>query len=51
MKGKRGFEIEALGWWILAIAILIIFIIGWIILKDKNLGMIEYLKNLFRLGK
>jgi len=47
---KRGMETETLGWWIIAIAILVIVIVGFIILKGKGISAIEYIKNLFRFG-
>jgi len=42
---------EFLGWWIIAIAVLIIMLIGFFILKGKGIGAIEYVKNLFRFGR
>jgi len=53
MKGmnKRGMEIEMIGWWILAIAVLVILVIGIMVLKGKGIGAIEYVKNLFRFGR
>lgn len=50
-SNKRGFEMEFLGWWIIAIAVLIIMLIGFFILKGKGIGAIEYVKNLFRFGR
>ena len=48
---KRGMEMEMLGWWILAIAVLVIMITGYIILKGKGIDAIEYLKNILRFGR
>lgn len=51
IKNKKGFELEVLGWWILGIAVLVIVIFGMIILKGKGVGMIDYIKQLFRFGR
>jgi len=49
-RGKKGIETEMLGWWIIAIVVLVIMIAGYIILKGKGIDAIEYIKNLFRFG-
>lgn len=51
MKNKKGMEIEALAWWIIAVIILIVLIVGFIILRQKDVSAIEFIKNLFRFGK
>lgn len=51
VAGKRGFEIEVLGWWILALAVLGIMLAGFIILKGKGIGAVEFIKNMFRFGR
>ncbi len=50
-KSKRGMETEMLGWWIFALAVLVIMIGGYIILKGKGINAIEYIKNMFRFGR
>ncbi len=50
-SNKKGFEMEVLGWWIIAIAVLIIMLLGFFILKGKGIDAIEYAKNLFRFGR
>lgn len=47
-KDKKAIEIEMLGWWIIALAVLVILIIAAIILKSKGISAIDYIKNLFR---
>jgi len=49
--GKRGMETEMLGWWILAIAVLVIMAGGLIILKSKGINALDYIKNLFIFGR
>ena len=49
--GKQGIETEMLGWWIIAIVAMIIFIGGLIILKSKGINAIDYIKNLFIFGR
>jgi hypothetical protein len=52
MKKRRGaFELDQLAWWIVGIAVLVIVIIGLFILKDKGVGAMQYLNNIFRFGK
>lgn len=48
---KRGIEIEMLVWWLIAMVVLVIGIVAFVILKDKGVGGIEYIKNLFRFGR
>lgn len=50
-KGKKGMEIETLGWWIIAVIILIVLVVGYVILRQKDVSAIEFIKNLFRFGK
>ena len=47
---KKGMELEALGWWVLAIAVLVLVLAGYFVLQNKGVGAIEFLKNLFRFG-
>ena len=48
-KSKKGdIELDQLGWWILAFAVLVLMILGYFILSGKGTGILEYLKNLFR---
>ena len=49
-KGKRGFEIEVMGWWIIGITILVITFVGYMILKEKNISALDFIKNIFRFG-
>ena len=44
---KRGMGITMLGWWIIAIVVLIITIGALIILKSDGINAIDYIKNLF----
>lgn len=48
LKNKASFELENLGWLILALIMLAILIIGVLILKDKGLSAIDFMKNLLR---
>ena len=45
---KKGLEARTLVLWIVAIVILIVFIAGFIILRQKDISMMEFIKNLFR---
>ena len=50
MKKKGAFEMDQLAWWIIGIAVLVVVIIGLFILKEKGVGAMQYLKNIFRFG-
>ena len=49
-KNKKGIEIEMLGWWIIALAVLVLLIIGVVILRAKGINALDYIKDLFRFG-
>lgn len=48
IKNKKGMEIEMLGWWIIALAVLVISVLGIMILKGKGDSAIDFIKDLFR---
>ncbi len=50
MNNKKAIEIEVLTWWIIAIAVLVLVIVGYLILKGKGISAIEFIKNLLRFG-
>ena len=51
MKKRRGaMEMDQIGWWILAIVVLVVVVLGLFVLKGKGIGAMQYLKNLFRFG-
>jgi hypothetical protein len=47
MVNKRGIEMEMLAWWLTAIIIFVLMVAGYIILKNKDVSVLEYIKNLF----
>ncbi|MBU1136395.1 MAG: hypothetical protein KJ559_02710 [Nanoarchaeota archaeon] len=51
-KRKKGaIELEMLAWFLIAFAVLVIIVVGYIILSGKGIGIIEHIKNLFRFGR
>lgn len=51
MKKKIGaIEMDAIGWWVIAILVLVVVVGGLLVLKGKGIGAVEYLKNVFRFG-
>ncbi len=48
---KRGMEMEMLGWWILAITVLVIMLGGYLIVSGKLTNALEYIKNILRFGR
>lgn len=50
LLGKRGMAIEQLGWWFLAVFVLVIMLGGYLILKGKGIDALQYLKDLLRIG-
>ena len=51
IRGKKGIELEALGWWIIGVAVLIIMVIGYIYLKGKGSSALDFIQNLFKFGR
>ncbi|MEM3074435.1 MAG: hypothetical protein QW727_00635 [Candidatus Pacearchaeota archaeon] len=51
MHNKRGIAIEVIGYWILAIATLIIILLIILYLTNTGESIIGYVKNLFRFGR
>jgi len=51
MKKRGAFAIEQLGWWLLAIAALVLMVIGYLILTGKGGAALEYIKKLFSFGR
>ncbi len=49
-KNRKGMELEMLGWIIIGVVVLVIVIMGIIVLKDKGISAIDYIKNLFRMS-
>jgi hypothetical protein len=47
-KNKKGIELDMLGWWIIAIVILVILVLAVVMLKGKGFGALEYIKDLFK---
>ena len=47
---KKGIELDLLGWWLIAIAVLVIMFLGYMIFSGKATGAIEFIKNLLRFG-
>ena len=50
-KNKKALEMEMIGWWVIALAVLVILVIGVVYLKSKGINMIDYVKDLFRFRK
>lgn len=48
---KKAMVPRELGWWILAIIILFLVIIGLVIMQKKGINVIEQLKNFLRFGR
>ena len=51
MKKKGEFWTSYLGFLIIAIAFLVIMVFGYMALKQKGFGAVEYIKHLFRFGR
>jgi hypothetical protein len=50
MKSKRGIVSEYLPWLLIGLAVLAIVMISIFLLKDKGIGFIDQIKNIFRGG-
>lgn len=49
--GKKGIELEVLGWIILGIITLVVVIVGYSLLTNKGTSALDFLKNLFTLRR
>ena len=47
-KNKRGIELDMLGWWIIAVVVLVILVMGILVLKGKGTGALDFIKDLFK---
>lgn len=50
IKIKKAMESEMIGWWIIALAGLVLMLIGYVFIKSRSIGAIEYFKNI-RFGR
>ena len=50
-KEKRGIELEILAWYLIAIAVLVLAVASYFVLKAKGIDALEYIQNLFRFRK
>jgi len=48
---KKGMELEMLVWMIIAAVILVIGFVGYLVLRGKGIGAIEFVKSIFRFGR
>ena len=49
-REKKGMGQEVLGYWILGIVLMAILLVGYMILRGKGMGALEFIKNMFRFG-
>ncbi len=47
-KNKKGIELDMLAWWIIGLVALIILILAIMVLRNKGVGALEFIKSLFR---
>jgi len=45
--GKKGLELEMIGWWILGLAVLVIAVLAFVYFKNEGMSAIDFVKNLF----
>jgi len=48
---KKGIALETLAYWLIAVAILVLMIIGYMILSGKGGVALSYVEKLFRFGQ
>jgi len=49
--GKKGMEMEMIGWWALALAAGALMFAGYSIVTGKGSSAIEFIQNMFRFGR
>jgi hypothetical protein len=47
-RNKKGIALETLGYWMIAVAVLILLVVGYIILSKKGVVGINFIERLFR---
>lgn len=51
-KAKKGaIELDVLGWILIGVAVLVIMVIGYLIMRSQGGSAINFIKNLFGFGK
>jgi uncharacterized protein YoxC len=48
---KKGIEMAYLAYWIIALVLLVMVVVGYIYLRKTDSGAIAFVKNLFRFGR
>lgn len=48
IKGKKGIELETLILWIIALVILIVLVVASVVLRNRGVNALDYIRNLFR---
>lgn len=48
---KRGIELQAIGWILIGLAILVIVVVGIAVLQGKGSSYIDYIRQLFTFGR
>lgn len=51
LKNRKAMEIQMVGWWVIALTVLVIMFVGYLIISGKLTGALEYVKNLLRFGR
>ncbi len=49
-SNKAALEMDIIGWWVIAIIVLAVVVLGLLVLRGKGVGAMSYLKNIFSLG-
>jgi hypothetical protein len=47
---KGAIELDQLGWWIIAVIILVIFLASYFILSGKGISILRHIRNLLSFG-
>ncbi|MEM4703133.1 MAG: hypothetical protein QXP53_01475 [Candidatus Pacearchaeota archaeon] len=50
-KIKKAMVPRELGWWIIALVVLVLVILGLMLMQKKGINVIDQLKNLLRFGR
>jgi len=48
---KKGIELDLIGWLFIMFAVVVVVGIGYLALRTKGIGAIEFIKNLLRFGR
>lgn len=51
MKKKGDISADTIGWWIIALVVLVVMLIFYMLLRSKGMEGLDFFRNLWRFGR